>query len=51
MSMLPIPMISLAQVRQPVYTRSVARWRKYEAELGELFAVLPGGQGEGLGSG
>ena len=38
----PIRTASLAQVRQPVYTRSVARWRKYEAELGELFAGLPG---------
>ncbi len=28
------------QVRQPVYTRSVGRWRNYERELGLLFAAL-----------
>jgi hypothetical protein len=32
---------SVVQVRQPVYQRSVARWRNYEAELGDLFARLP----------
>jgi hypothetical protein len=31
---------SVAQVRQPIYTRSVARWRHYEPALGELFARL-----------
>jgi hypothetical protein len=29
------------QVRQPVYQRSVARWKHYEPALGELFAALP----------
>ncbi len=28
------------QVKQPMHTRSVGRWRKYEAELGPLLAVL-----------
>ncbi len=37
----PIRTASVTQVRQPVYTRSVARWKKYESDLGELFAVLP----------
>ncbi len=36
----PIRTASVVQVREPVYQRSVARWRKYEAELGELFAQL-----------
>jgi hypothetical protein len=29
-----------AQVRQPIYTRSVARWKHYEQVLGGLFARL-----------
>jgi tetratricopeptide (TPR) repeat protein len=37
----PIRTASVTQVRQPVYQRSVARWRKYEAALGDLFAALP----------
>ena len=32
---------SLTQVRQPVYTRSVERWKHYENPLAELFAALP----------
>jgi len=31
---------SLTQVRQPIYTRSVARWKNYEAQLADLFAML-----------
>jgi tetratricopeptide (TPR) repeat protein len=31
---------SLAQVRQPIYTSSVARWRHYERELADLFAIV-----------
>ena len=37
----PIRTASVTQVRQPVYKRSVARWKKYESDLGELFAALP----------
>jgi hypothetical protein len=37
----PVRTASVAQVRQPIYKRSVARWKNYEAELGELFAMLP----------
>ena len=37
----PIRTASVMQVRQPVYQRSVARWKNYEAVLGELFAGLP----------
>ena len=37
---------SLAQVRQPVYTSSVGRWRLYENELAPLRALLEEG---GLG--
>jgi tetratricopeptide (TPR) repeat protein len=32
---------SVAQVRQPVYTRSVGRWKNYEPHLASLFAALP----------
>jgi tetratricopeptide (TPR) repeat protein len=31
---------SLRQVRQPIYTQSVARWKHYEPALGPLFAQL-----------
>ncbi|MDR3632999.1 MAG: tetratricopeptide repeat protein [Isosphaeraceae bacterium] len=31
---------SVTQVRQPIYKRSVARWKNYEGELAELFAML-----------
>lgn len=37
----PVRTASVTQVRQPVYRRSVARWRNYEQALGELFAALP----------
>ena len=36
----PIRTASVTQVRQPIYTRSVARWKNYEAALGPLFAKL-----------
>ncbi len=32
---------SFAQVRQPVYPSSVARWKNYQHELADLFAALP----------
>jgi tetratricopeptide (TPR) repeat protein len=38
----PVRTASVAQVREPIYTRSVARWRNYEQALGSLFAKLPG---------
>ena len=31
---------SVSQVRQPVYKRSVARWKNYENDLGDLFEAL-----------
>lgn len=37
----PIRTASVTQVRQPVYTRSVARWKNYESALADLFAMLP----------
>jgi hypothetical protein len=37
----PIRTASVTQVRQPVYKRSVARWKNYQASLGEMFAALP----------
>jgi tetratricopeptide (TPR) repeat protein len=36
----PIRTASVMQVRQPVYTRSVARWKNYEPALGKLFQQL-----------
>ncbi len=35
---------SLWQVRQPIYTRSIGRWRHYEAHLGPLKQALEGGE-------
>jgi len=37
----PIRTASVSQVRQPIYRRSVARWKNYEKELGDLFSRLP----------
>jgi tetratricopeptide (TPR) repeat protein len=37
----PVRTASVAQVRQPLYTRSVGRWKHYEKALGGLFARLP----------
>jgi tetratricopeptide (TPR) repeat protein len=36
----PVRTPSRIQVREPIYTRSVGRWRHYEHELTELFAAL-----------
>ena len=36
----PIRTASVAQVREPIYRRSVARWKHYEDALGEWFARL-----------
>jgi hypothetical protein len=36
----PVRTASVTQVRQPIYKRSVARWRHYEQDLGPLFALL-----------
>jgi tetratricopeptide (TPR) repeat protein len=36
----PIRTASLTQVRQPIYTRSVARWKNYEPALVRLFEQL-----------
>jgi tetratricopeptide (TPR) repeat protein len=37
----PVRTASVTQVRQPLYRRSLARWRHYEATLADLFALLP----------
>src|SRR5262249_40465943 len=37
----PVRTASAAQVRQPIYRRSVNRWKNYEQELAPLFAMLP----------
>jgi tetratricopeptide (TPR) repeat protein len=36
----PVRTASVSQVRQPIYTRSIARWKHYEPFLGPLFARL-----------
>ncbi len=36
----PVKTASTAQVRQPIYTRSVGRWKHYQDELGPLFDRL-----------
>jgi hypothetical protein len=36
----PVRTASVSQVRQPLYTRSVARWKHYEPFLAPLFASL-----------
>ncbi len=36
----PVRTASSEQVRQPIYTKSVHRWRRYEQHLGELIEVL-----------
>ena len=36
----PVRTASLAQVRQPIYQRSVARWKNYQPILMDLYAVL-----------
>ena len=42
----PVRTASVSQVRQPVYSRSVARWRHYESSLGSLFDRLGEGTGD-----
>jgi tetratricopeptide (TPR) repeat protein len=36
----PVRTASVTQVRQPIYTRSVARWKHYEQDLAGLFGEL-----------
>jgi tetratricopeptide (TPR) repeat protein len=36
----PVRTASVTQIREPIYRRSVARWKHYEKALGELFAKL-----------
>jgi hypothetical protein len=36
----PVRTASVTQVREPIYTRSVERWRNYESDLGTLFSAL-----------
>jgi tetratricopeptide (TPR) repeat protein len=36
----PVRTASSGQVREPIFTHSIARWRRYEAQLGPLLAAL-----------
>jgi hypothetical protein len=47
----PVRTASLTQVRQPVYRKSLARWRNYEQSLAQLFAALPPEPAESYGDG
>jgi tetratricopeptide (TPR) repeat protein len=47
----PIRTASVTQVRQPIYRRSVARWKNYQNELADLFARLPGSGSAASGGG
>jgi hypothetical protein len=46
----PVRTASVSQVRQPIYQRSVARWKHYERSLGSLLAKLSGERIDGSGS-
>jgi tetratricopeptide (TPR) repeat protein len=37
----PIRTASVAQVRQPIYKQSLARWKNYERELDSIISLLP----------
>jgi tetratricopeptide (TPR) repeat protein len=37
----PIRTASITQVRQPIYTQSLARWKNYQGALADLFVRLP----------
>ena len=37
----PVRTASVTQVRQPVYRKSLDRWKNYQASLAGLFAALP----------
>ena len=41
----PVRTASVTQVRQPLYRKSLARWKHYEAALARLFARLAGDPG------
>jgi hypothetical protein len=36
----PVRTSSVVQVRKPLYTQSVARWKRYEGELDKLFSAV-----------
>lgn len=38
----PVRTASLSQVRQPIYSKSVGRWKNYERHLGKLFEQING---------
>ncbi len=38
----PVRTASVTQVRQPVYKKSVARWKNYQSDLADVFAALSG---------
>ena len=36
----PVQTMSKLQVRQPIYTRSIAKWKRYESHLEPLLSAL-----------
>ena len=46
----PVVTSSFWQVRQPIYSSSIGRWRHYEKHLGPLLKVLEGCEGDSIGN-
>jgi hypothetical protein len=46
----PVRTASVVQVRQPLYKKSVARWKNYKQKLAGLFEALPTGTVQPLSS-
>jgi len=40
----PVKTASAVQVRQPIFSKSVGRWKHYEQSLATLLSAIPGGQ-------
>jgi len=45
-----VPTLSAEQVKKPIYTSSVGRWRNHEAHLGELIGILNTGIADAPGT-
>jgi tetratricopeptide (TPR) repeat protein len=43
----PVTTASTLQVRQPIFTSSIGKWRRYEAHLGPMLRILAGHDSDG----
>jgi hypothetical protein len=43
-SLRPVTTASSVQVRQPIYSTSVGRWKHYQRSLATLLSAIPAGQ-------